>query len=47
MVLQEYKRSLLLSEHVRRFRLVHYKYQRDGSLPIKAYPPRPEQCLSF
>jgi len=47
MVLQEYKPSLMLSEHVRTFRLVHYEYKLDGSLPIKAYPPRPEQCLSF
>jgi AraC-like DNA-binding protein len=47
MVLQEYKPSVMLSEHVRTFRLVHYEYKLDGSLPIKAYPPRPEQCLSF
>ncbi|QBN18252.1 helix-turn-helix domain-containing protein [Flavobacterium nackdongense] len=47
MVLQEYKPSLMLSEHIRTFRLVHYEYKLDGSLPIKAYPPRPEQCLSF
>ena len=47
MVLQEYIPSLILSEHIRTFRLVHYEYKLDGSLPIKAYPPRPEQCLSF
>ena len=47
MVLQEYTPSLNLSEHIRTFRLVHYEYKLDGSLPIKAYPPRPEQCLSF
>jgi AraC-like DNA-binding protein len=47
MVLQEYIPSLILSEHIRTFRLVHYEYKFDGSLPIKAYPPRPEHCLSF
>jgi AraC-like DNA-binding protein len=47
MVLQEYKPSLIISEYVRTFRLVHYDYKSDGSLPVKAYPPRPEHCLSF
>jgi len=47
MVLQEYTPSLLLFEHIRTFRLVHYVSKFDGSLPSKAYPPRPEQCLSF
>jgi AraC-like DNA-binding protein len=47
MVLQEYKPSLAVSDYVRTFRLVHYDYKADGSLPMKAYPPRPEHCLSF
>ena len=47
MVLQEYAPSLMLSEHIRTFRLVHYEFKLDGALPSKAYPPRPEQCLSF
>ncbi len=47
MELQEYKPSLILSEFIRTFRLVHYDYKRDGLLPFKAYPPRPEHCLSF
>jgi len=47
MVLQEYSPTVMLSEHIRTFRLVHYELKWDGALPIKAYPPRPEQCLSF
>lgn len=47
MVLQEYKPSIQLSEYIRTYRLVHYEYKHDGSLPAKAYPPRPEHCLSF
>lgn len=47
MVLQEYKPSVIISEYIRTFRLVHYNYKSDGSLPVKAYPPRPEPCLSF
>lgn len=47
MVLQEYKPSPALSGYVRTFRLVQYEYKADGRLPAKAYPPRPEHCLSF
>lgn len=47
MVLQEYKPSFILSEYIRTFRLIQYEYKLDGSLPFKAYPPRPEHCLSF
>ncbi len=47
MVLQEYKPGFLVSEYIRVFRLVHYDYKADGFLPVKAYPPRPEHCLSF
>jgi len=47
MVLQEYKPSNLVSDYIRTFRLVHYDCKSDGSLPAKAYPPRPEHCLSF
>lgn len=47
MVHQEYKPSLELSDIIRTYRLVHYEYNLDGSLPPKAYPPRPEHCLSF
>lgn len=47
MVLQEYRPGPLVEEYVRTFRLVHYDYRSDGSLPMKAYPPRPEHCLSF
>ena len=47
MVLQEYKPSLTIAEFIRTIRLVHYNYTSDGALPLKAYPPRPEHCLSF
>lgn len=47
MVLQEYQPSAFLSGYIRTYRLVCYNYKSDGSLPVKAYPPRPEHCLSF
>ena len=47
MVLQEYKPGFLLSEYIRTYRLVHYNFRFDGAFPAKAYPPRPEHCLSF
>ncbi|MBL7841538.1 MAG: AraC family transcriptional regulator [Cyclobacteriaceae bacterium] len=47
MVLQEYKPSVTLSEYIRTIRLVQYHIRQDAALPAKAYPPRPEHCLSF
>ena len=47
MVLQEYKPSLILSEYIRSYRLVHFVCMVETPLPFKAYPPRPEHCLSF
>jgi AraC-like DNA-binding protein len=47
MVLQEYKPNLMLSEYIRTFRLVNFVCLTDDKLPFKAYPPRPEHCLSF
>ncbi|TDO25344.1 helix-turn-helix domain-containing protein [Sediminibacterium goheungense] len=47
MVLHEYKPGNLIAAYIRTFRLVHYNCKADGALPAKAYPPRPEHCLSF
>lgn len=29
------------------YRIVHFRFDAGQELPAKAYPPRPEQCLSF
>lgn len=34
-------------ELVRIFRIVHFRFDRNTHLPVKAYPPRPEQVLAF
>ena len=47
MVLQEYKPNAILSEYIRAFRLVNFVCITNDPLPFKAYPPRPEHCLSF
>jgi len=47
MVLQEFAPSPLLSAYVRTYRLVHFVFDAAISLPSKAYPPKPEHCLSF
>lgn len=47
MVLQEYKPSSILLEYIRTYRLVNFICLTDHSLPAKAYPIRPEHCLSF
>jgi AraC-like DNA-binding protein len=47
MVLYDFAPSPSLAGLVRTIRLVHYDYRAEGPLPPKAYPPRPEHCLSF
>jgi AraC-like DNA-binding protein len=47
MVLQEYAPHPALKEYVRTYRLVHFAFTKDGQPPFKAYPPRPEHCLTF
>ncbi|MFC4262208.1 helix-turn-helix domain-containing protein [Ferruginibacter yonginensis] len=46
MVLSEFTPSLYLSPYVRVYRIVQFEIK-GHDLPFKAYPPRPEQCLSF
>lgn len=29
------------------YRIVHFRFEKEQTIPIKAYPPRPEQCLAF
>lgn len=47
MVLQEFAPSYMLSDFIRTYRIVHFRFENFPALPCKAYPPRPEHCLSF
>ncbi len=39
--------NLFLREFVRVYRIVHFRFDNLPITPCKAYPPRPEHCLSF
>lgn len=47
MVLRDVLPHLSLREFVRCYRIVHLEFDPSGLIPIKAYPPKPEQCLHF
>jgi AraC-like DNA-binding protein len=47
MLLQDFIPSLAVREFVRYYRIVHFEFDRSITIPFKAYPPKPEQCLHF
>lgn len=47
MLLQDFLPSPPLREYVRLIQVIHFVFDKGVPLPFKAYPPRPEQCLSF
>ncbi len=47
MVLHQFTPSLILTEFVRVYRVVHFIFDDITKIPYKPYPPRPEHCLSF
>ncbi|UOQ98451.1 AraC family transcriptional regulator [Hymenobacter sp. 5317J-9] len=47
MLLQDFLPSPPLREYVRIIQVIHFVFEAGVPLPFKAYPPRPEQCLSF
>ena len=36
-----------MTDYIRSYRLVRFEFKSGLALPCKAYPPRPEHCLSF
>jgi AraC-like DNA-binding protein len=36
-----------LREFIQCYRIVHFEFKKTDTIPIKAYPPKPEQCLHF
>lgn len=47
MLLKDFKPSPVVQEFVQLYRIVHLVFDQRAELPFKAYPPRPEHCLSF
>lgn len=47
MVIQDYIPSPVLRSFVRQYKIIDFNFGGLSQLPVKAYTPRPEQCLQF
>ena len=47
MILKDFLPAPDVQSYVQLFRIVHLEFSKGETIPIKAYPPRPEQCLAF
>ena len=47
MLLRDFFPSPELRAFVQCYRIVHLEFDKSGPVPVKAYPPKPEQCLHF
>lgn len=47
MLINQIKPSLLLSEYIRLYRIIDFKFDSVANIPPKHYSPRPEHCLQF
>lgn len=47
MLLKDYIPAQDVQEYVQLYRIVHFQFEKGQPVPLKAYPPRPEQCLAF
>jgi len=47
MILKDFLPAPDVQSFVQLFRIVHLEFSKGEAIPIKAYPPRPEQCLAF
>jgi hypothetical protein len=47
MIFQDFYPHPSLREYVRLYHVRHFVFKDLSNLPVKPYPPRPEQCLLF
>lgn len=47
MLIRDFSPGVAVSEFVQFYRIVHFEFDPLENIPIKAYPPKPEQCLHF
>lgn len=47
MLLKDFLPCKQVQEFVRLYRIVHFNFEKNVATPVKAYAPRPEQCLAF
>lgn len=47
MLLKDFLPNPSIRDFVKCFRIVHFEFDKDVELPVKAYPPKPEAVLRF
>lgn len=47
MALFEFSPNQILTDYVRTYRVVHFQFKSYMQVACKAYPPKPEHCLTF
>lgn len=47
MILKDFSPHPALNMYIQNYRIIHFVFDRNSTLPFKAYPPLPEQCLMF
>lgn len=47
MLLQDFLPTPALRPYIQMFRVVHFDFAAHQAVPFKAYPPKPENCLTF
>jgi len=47
MIIKDFLPNPAFSEFVQWYRIVHFEFDNSVTIPFKAYPPKPEECLYF
>jgi hypothetical protein len=47
MLLKDFIPKPVLKDYVQFYRIVHFNFTEHQPIPVKAYPPKPENCLIF
>lgn len=47
MILQDFLPNAALKDFIKCYRIIHFSFDKSGTVPPKAYPPKPEQTLHF
>lgn len=47
MILKDFSPNIAFKDYVQTYRIVHFVFDREKLIPVKVYPPKPEQCLLF
>ncbi len=47
MILKDFLPNPALREFIQCYRICHFEFDKNTDTPVKAYPPKPEECIFF